>query len=67
MCDNLSICHQPFWSISATINLSSPDDIAVGVDVDSMNMSNHVEFDAPQTYDIAETMAARMLEGVPLT
>ncbi len=25
------------------------------------------EFDAPQTSDIAETMAKRMLEGIPLT
>ena len=27
-----------------------------------MNMSNHVEFDAPQTSDLEETMAKRMLE-----
>ena len=32
-----------------------PDDIVMGVDVDSMNMSDHVEFDAPQTSDLAET------------
>ena len=44
-----------------------PDDNAMGVDVDSMNMSNHVELDAPQTSDLAETMAKRMLEGIPLT
>ena len=44
-----------------------PDDIAMGVDVDSMNMSDHVEFDAPQTSDLAETIAKRMLEGIPLT
>ena len=31
-----------------------------------MNMSNHVEFDAPQTYDVEETMAKRMLEEIPL-
>ena len=42
-----------------------PDDNAMGVDVDSMNMSDHVEFDAPQTSDLAETMARRMLEGIP--
>ena len=39
----------------------------MGVDVNSMNMSNHIEFDAPQTSDIAETMATSMLEGIPLT
>ena len=44
-----------------------PDDNAMGVDVDSMNMSDHVEFDAPQTSDLAETMAKRMLKGIPLT
>ena len=38
----------------------------MGVDVDSMNMSDHVEFVAPQTSDLAETMAKRMLEGIPL-
>ena len=43
-----------------------PDDIAMGVDVDSMNMSDHVEFDAPQTTDLAETMAKYMLKGFPL-
>ena len=39
-----------------------PDDIAMGVDVDSMKMSDHVEFDAPQTSDLAETM-----EVIPVT
>ena len=43
-----------------------PDDIAMGVDVDSMNMSDNVEFDAPHTSDLAETMAKRLLEGIPL-
>ena len=37
-----------------------PDDIALGVDVDSMNRS-------PQTSELAETMAKRMVEGIPLT
>ena len=45
---------------------SIPDAIAK-LDVDSMNMSNHVEFDAPQTSDLAETMVKRLLEGIPLT
>ncbi len=44
-----------------------PDGIAMGVGVDSMNMSDHVEFDAPQASDLAETMAKRLLEGIPLT
>ena len=44
-----------------------PYDIATGVDVDSLNMSDHVEFDAPQTSDLAETMAKRLLKGIPLT
>ena len=44
-----------------------PYAIAMGVDVDSMNVSDHVEFDAPQTSDLGETMAKRMLEGIPLT
>ena len=35
--------------------------------VDSMNMSDHVEFDAPQTSDLAETMVKRLLKGIPLT
>ena len=43
------------------------DYIAMGVDVDSMKMSDHVEFVAPQTSDLAETMAKRLLEGIPLT
>ena len=43
-----------------------PDAIAMGVDVDSMNMSDHVEFDAPQTSDLAETMAKRLLERIPM-
>ena len=43
-----------------------PDEIAMGVDDDSKNMSDHVECDAPQTSDLAETMAKRLLEGIPL-
>ena len=43
-----------------------PNDIAMRVDVDSMNMSDRVEFDAPQTSDLAETMVKRLLEGNPL-
>ena len=44
-----------------------PYAIAMGVDVDSMNVSDHVEFDALQTSYLGETMAKRMLEGIPLT
>ena len=36
-------------------------------DVDSMKMSDHVEFFAPQISDLAEPMAKRLLEGIPLT
>ena len=32
-----------------------------------MNMSVHVEFVAPQTSDLAETMAKRLLKWIPLT
>ena len=35
--------------------------------VDSMNMSDHVEFDTPQTSDLAKAMVKRLLEGIPLT
>ena len=36
-------------------------------DVDSMRMSDHVEFVAPQISDLAEPMAKRLLEGISLT
>ena len=39
----------------------------MAVDVDSMNMSDNVEFDALQTSDLAETMTNCMLERIPLT
>ena len=39
----------------------------MGVDVDSINVTDHVEFDAPQTPYLAETMVKRLLEGIPLT
>ena len=63
--DYATTCHQTFWSISATINVSSPIQcaIAVGVDVDSMNVSDHVEFDAPQTSYLGGTMAKRCWKG----
>ena len=44
-----------------------PDDIEMEVDVDSMNVSDHVEFDAPHASDLADIMAKRLLEGIPLT
>ena len=37
------------------------------INVDSMKMSDHVEFVAPQISDLAEPMDKRMLEGIPLT
>ena len=37
------------------------------INVDSMKMSDHVEFVAPQTSDLAEPMAKRLLEGISLT
>ena len=43
-----------------------PDDIALGVDVNSVNMSDHIEFDVPETYELAEIMARRLLEGIQL-
>ena len=70
MCDNLPpdvlkhICNNKLIITGAIAN---PDDIAImGVDVDSMNMSDHGEFDAPQTYDLAEAMAKRLLEEIPM-
>ena len=44
-----------------------PYDIAMGVHVDSLNMSDHVEFHSQQTSDLADTIAKRMLKGIPLT
>ena len=44
-----------------------PYDIAMGVDLDSMTMSDHVEFDAQQKSDLAETMVKGLLKGIPLT
>ena len=37
------------------------------INVDSMKMSDHVEFVAPQTSDLAGPMAKRQLEGISLT
>ena len=37
------------------------------INVDSMKMSDHVEFVAPQISDLAEPMGKRLLEGIPLT
>ena len=64
LCDNLPpdvLGHLCNNKLIITGTKAIPDDIAMGVDVDSMNMSDHVEFDAPQTSDLAETMAKRML------
>ena len=36
-------------------------------DVDSMKMSDHVEFVAPKISDLAEPITKRLLEGIPLT
>ena len=70
LCDNLPpdiLGHLCNNKLIITGTKAIPDDIAMGVDVDSMNISDHVEFDAPQTSDLAKTMAKRMLEGIPLT
>ena len=37
------------------------------INVDTMKMSDHVEFVAPQISDLVEPMAKRLLEGIPLT
>ena len=37
------------------------------INVDSMKMSDHVEFVAPQISYFVEPMAKRLLEGIPLT
>ena len=37
------------------------------INVDSMKMSDHVEFVAPHISDLSEPMVKRMLEGIPLT
>ena len=37
------------------------------INVDSMKMSDHVEFVAPQISGHAEPMAKRLFEGIPLT
>ena len=53
LCDNLPpdvLGHLCNNKLIVTGTKAIPDDIALGVDVDSMNMSDHVEFDAPQTY-----------------
>ena len=70
MCDNLPpdvlehLCNN---KLIITGTKAIPDDTAMGVGVDSMNMSDHVEFDAPHASDLAETMVKRLLEGIPLT
>ena len=37
------------------------------INVDSVKISDHVEFVAPQTSDLAETMVKRPLEATSLT
>ncbi len=70
LCDNLQL-DVPEHLCNNTLIITGakaiPYDIAMGVDVDSLNMSDHVEFDAHQTYDLAETMAKRLLKGISLT
>ena len=36
------------------------------INIDLMKMSDHVDFVGPQTSDLAEPMAKRLLEGIPL-
>ncbi len=60
------------WANRATalsfkeIHVKSPLLCTCRINVDSMKMSDHVEFVAPQTSDLAETMAKRLLEGILL-
>ena len=58
------LCNNTFITTGAK---PIPCAIVMGVDVDSMNVSDHVEFDAPQTPYLGETMAKRLLGGIPLT
>ena len=70
LCDNLPpdvLEHLFNNKLIITDTKAIPGDIAMGVDVDSINMSDHVAFDAPQTSDLAETTTSRLLEGIPLT
>ena len=70
ICDNLPPDFQKHicsTKLIITDAKSIPDDIAMGVGIDSMDMSDHVEFDAPQTSDLAETMAKLLLGEIPLT
>ena len=70
MCDNLPqdvLEHLCYNKLVIMGTEAIPDDNAMEVDVDSMNMSDHVEFDAQQTSDLAETMAKHLLEGILLT
>ncbi len=61
------------WANRATamsfkvIPVKSPLLCPYRINVDSMKMSDHVEFVAPQISDLAEPMAKRLLEGIPLT
>ena len=69
LCDNLPpdvLEHLSNNKCIITGDKAIPDAIVMGVDVDSINMSDHVEFDAPQTSDLAETMDKRLLEGITL-
>ena len=69
ICDNLPpdvLEHLSNNDSIITGAIAIPDAIAMGVGVESMNMSDHVEFDVPQTSNLAETLAKRLLEGIPL-
>ena len=52
---------------SNSCQVTSPLLCPYRINVDSMKMSDHVEFVAPQISDLAEPMAKRLLEGLPLT
>ena len=70
LCDNLPpdvLGHLCNNKLIITDTKAIPDNSAMGVGVDSMNMSDHVEFDTPQASDLAETIVKRLLEGIPLT
>ena len=50
---------EPLCNNKLIITGAIPDDIVMGVDVDSMNMSDQVEFDAPTCKNNGQTAVGR--------
>ena len=70
LCDNLppDVLEHLFNNKLIVIGAKAiPYDIAMGVDLDSMTMSDHAEFDAQQKSDLADIMVKRLLKRIPLT